>query len=116
MMVRLLFLCTLLIPSMSWAGLFERDTAIPVEEAIQLDSQTLDDNLMVQFNLAEEVYLYRDRIKVTLEDGSSYKQFAFKEEAKTIQDPSFGEVFVFFNQATLLIDRNLLPANTKAIT
>ncbi len=116
MMVRLIFLFTLLIPLMSWAGLFERDTAIPVEKAIQLDSQTLDDNLMVQFNLAEQVYLYRDRIKVTLEDGSSYQQFAFKEEAKTIQDPSFGEVFVFFNQATLLINRSLLPAHTQSIT
>jgi thiol:disulfide interchange protein DsbD len=101
---------------MSWAGLFERDTAIPVEEAIQLDSQVLDDNLMVQFNLAEHVYLYRDRIKITLEDGSSYKHYLFKEEAKTIQDPSFGEVPVFFNQATLLINRSQLPEQTQSIT
>ena len=99
----------------SWAELFERNQAIPADKAIQLDSQTLDNNLMVQFNLAEQVYLYRDRIKVTLEDGSTHQQFAFKETAQVVQDPSFGEVSVFFKQATLLIDRNLLPINTQSI-
>ena len=107
--------CLILITPISWAGLFERSTAIPVEDAIQLDSQLLDDNLMVQFNLAEHVYLYRDRVKLTLENGNTYPHFLFKEEAKTIQDPAFGEVFVFFNQATLLIDRSQLPADTQTI-
>ena len=106
----------MLLSSMGWAGLFDRTSAIPVEEAIQFDSQQLDDQLMVQFNLADKIYLYRDRIKLTLNDKSVYPHASFIEEAEVIQDPSFGEVFVFFNQATLLIDRNQLPTNTKTIT
>ncbi len=115
MIVRLIFLCAILTSYTGWAELFERNKAIPADKAIQLDSQTLDNNLMVQFNLAKQVYLYRDRIKITLDDGSSHQQFAFKETAQIVQDPSFGEVSVFFNQATLLIDRNLLPLNTQSI-
>ena len=116
MMVRLTLVISMLLSSMGWAGLFDRTSAIPVEEAIQFDSQQLDDQLMVQFNLADKIYLYRDRIKLTLNDKSVYPHASFIEEAEVIQDPSFGEVFVFFNQATLLIDRNQLPTNTKTIT
>lgn len=115
MMVRLTLVILMLISSPGWAGLFDRTTAIPVEEAIQFDSQLLDDNLMVQFNLADKVYLYRDRIKLTLTDKTIYPHSSFIEEAEVIEDPSFGEVFVFFNQATLLIDRRQLPINTKTI-
>ena len=106
----------MLLSSLGWAGLFDRTSAIPVEEAIQFDSQQLDEQLMVQFNLADQIYLYRDRIKLTLRDKSIYPHASFIEEAEVIQDPSFGEVFVFFNQATLLIDRSQLPTNTKSIT
>jgi len=116
MMVRLTLVISMLLSSMGWAGLFDRTSAIPVEEAIQFNSQQLDNQLMVQFNLADKIYLYRDRIKLTLSDKSVYPHSAFIEEAEIIQDPSFGEVFVFFNQATLLIDRSQLPINTKTIT
>ena len=116
MMVRLTLVISMLLSSMGWAGLFDRTSAIPVEEAIQFNSQQLDNQLMVQFNLADKIYLYRDRIKLTLSDKSVYPHASFIEEAEIIQDPSFGEVFVFFNQATLLIDRSQLPINTKTIT
>ncbi len=117
---RLLLLGSMLISSISWASLFEdsnqRTTAIPASEAIQFEKQSLDGQFQVLFNLKDQIYLYRDKLKLTLKDGTPYKHAKFVEEPQIIQDPSFGEVAVFFNSATLLIDRTQLPANTQQLT
>jgi len=106
--------------SMSWAGIFdssqERTTAISASDAIQYESQAVDGQLQVLFTLADHIYLYRDKLKLSIKDGTPYKQAKFVETPEIIQDPSFGEVAVFFNVATLMIDTSALPANTSQIT
>ncbi|OUR67350.1 hypothetical protein A9Q73_05645 [Bermanella sp. 47_1433_sub80_T6] len=106
--------------SMSWAGIFdssqERTTAISASDAIQYESQPMDGQLQVLFTLADHIYLYRDKLKLSLKDGTPFKQAKFVEVPEVIQDPSFGEVAVFFNVATLMIDTSALPANTTQIT
>jgi len=110
----------MLMASMSWAGIFdgsqERTTAISASDAIQYESQAVDGQLQVLFTLADHIYLYRDKLKLSIKDGTPYKQAKFVETPEIIQDPSFGEVAVFFNVATLMIDTSALPANTSQIT
>ncbi len=120
MILRLMILASLLFSALSFstisnAGLFERHTAIPVSEAIQFETSQQDQNLLVHFTLADGVYLYKDRVKLKLDDGSNYSHISFIEQADTINDPSFGEVDVFFNSATVAINRSLLPADTQSI-
>ena len=110
--------CLLMTP-MSWAGIFaedQRSTAISAADAIQYESQQNNGSLQVLFTLADHIYLYRDKLKLTRQDGSPYQQAKFSEEPEIIEDPSFGEVAVFFNEATLHIDTSALPANTRQLT
>jgi thiol:disulfide interchange protein DsbD len=117
---RLLLLGSILISPLSWGGLFEDDqqrtTAIPASEAIQFESLPSDAGLQVLFTLKDHIYLYRDKLTLTLKDGTPYKHATFTEDPKIIQDPSFGEVAVFFNSATLVIDQTQLPTNTQQLT
>jgi len=110
----------MLMASISWASIFgesqERTTAISAADAIQYESQAVDGQLQVLFTLSDHIYLYRDKLKLSLKDGTPYKQAKFIEAPEVIQDPSFGEVAVFFNVATLMIDTSALPANTSQIT
>jgi thiol:disulfide interchange protein DsbD len=116
----LLLLGSILISPLSWGGLFEdsqqRTTAIPASEAIQFEALPSGAKLQLLFTLEDHIYLYRDKLKLTLKDGTPYKYATFKEDPKIIQDPSFGEVAVFFNSATLVIDQTQLPINTQQLT
>jgi len=89
--------------------------AIPANEAIQYETEVTDTELLIHFNLADNIYLYRDKLKLTLTDKTPYKSAKFLETPKTIMDPSFGEVAVFYNKATYSIDRTQLPAGTESL-
>jgi thiol:disulfide interchange protein DsbD len=90
--------------------------AIPAHEAIQFETETTDTELLVVFDLADNIYLYQDKIKLTFPDKSKYPHRRFLETPETIEDPAFGKVDVFYNSATLAIDRSQLPASTESIT
>ncbi|EAT11468.1 protein-disulfide reductase DsbD [Bermanella marisrubri] len=99
----------------SYANLFG-SSALPANEAIQFSTEQRDSQLAVQFELADNIYLYQDKIKLSFADKTTYSHFGFEESPVVIEDPAFGKVAVFYEQATLLIDRSKLPAGTESLT
>ncbi len=105
--------------SVSWAGLFSNDTSgpLPAHEAIQFSSEQDQDTLIVNFTLADNIYLYRDKFTVQLLDKTPYPHThtQFSEQAQTISDPNFGDVAVFYHAATANIDLSQLPTGTQQV-
>jgi thiol:disulfide interchange protein DsbD len=106
----------LLFSQASFGSLFGESTALPAGQAIQFTTTETDDAVLVNFDLAKNIYLYQDKVKLTFADKSKYSNFVFIETAETIDDPSFGKVSVFYDSATLKIDRTKLPASTESLT
>ena len=98
------------------AGLFDNHKALPAHEAIQYTLTQNNETVSIHFTLADNVYLYQDKLKLTLTDKSKIKSGAFIEDAHTIVDPSFGEVPVFFESATFKIDRQTLQPEAHTLT
>ena len=98
------------------AGLFDNHKALPAHEAIQYTLTQNNETVSIHFTLADNVYLYQDKLKLTLTDKSKIKSGAFIEDAQTIVDPSFGEVPVFFESATFKIDRQTLQSEAHTLT
>jgi thiol:disulfide interchange protein DsbD len=107
-MGKFLLIASILFSQSSLASLFGESTALPADQAIQFTTTETHDALLINFELAKNIYLYQDKIKLTFEDKSPYSHFTFTETAETIEDPSFGRVPVFYNSATLKIDRSAL--------
>jgi thiol:disulfide interchange protein DsbD len=110
------FFAVLIFSQTSFGSLFGKATALPADQAIQFNTTVTADALLVNFDLANNIYLYEDKIKLTFPDKSRYTNFDFLETAQTIEDPSFGKVDVYFESATLKIDRLGLPAETRLLT
>ncbi|WP_353350933.1 protein-disulfide reductase DsbD [Oceaniserpentilla sp. 4NH20-0058] len=99
-----------------FGGSSETAGPLPANKAMQFSTTQNSHMLRVEFILADNIYLYRDKFKLTLTDKSPYSQFQFIEKAQTISDPNFGDVSVFFYSATVDIDLSQLPKNTQQLT
>jgi thiol:disulfide interchange protein DsbD len=101
----------------SWAGLFSDDTAgpLPAHEAIKFSQIQDGSQLSIQFELSDNVYLYQDKLKLSLLDKTPYPHSQFVETPQIISDPSFGDVAVFFNSATAQVELSQLPDNTQQL-
>lgn len=88
---------------------------LPAHEAMQFTASQNNHMLRVEFMLADNIYLYRDKFKIFLLDKTPYKQHSFLEKAETISDPNFGDVAVFFYSATADIDLSQLPTGTTQV-
>jgi len=108
-------LVSLALTMSSHANLFG-SSALPANEAIQFSSEAEDSQLVVEFELANNIYLYEDKLKLSFADKSQYSGFRFEQTPVTIEDPAFGQVAVFYEAARLLIDRTQLPAGTTSLT
>lgn len=113
--IRLALLSAIFLSQPSLASLFGESTALPADQAIRFTTTETDNALLVEFELANNIYLYQDKIKLTFADKSPYPHFAFTEKAETIEDPSFGKVAVFYHNATLKIDRTQLPTGNHTL-
>ena len=98
----------------SWGDLFSSDTngPLPAHEAMQYSYEQDGSHLTIQFELADNVYLYRDKLKFSLLDKTPFSSAQFIETPQIISDPSFGDVAVFFNSASATVDLSQLPENT----
>lgn len=112
--VLLPFLLLFFITQASWADLFGGGSTgpLPAHEAIQFDYVQEGAQLSIQFELADNVYLYQDKLKLSLLDKTSYPHAQFLDTPQIISDPSFGDVPVFFNSATAKVDLSQLPNDT----
>ncbi|WP_396588832.1 protein-disulfide reductase DsbD [Bermanella sp. R86510] len=108
-------LVSLTLTMSSHANLFG-SSALPANEAIQFSSEVEGSQLVVEFELANNIYLYEDKLKLSFADKSQYNEFRFEQTPVTIEDPAFGQVAVFYEAARLLIDRTQLPAGTTSLT
>lgn len=107
-----------LLSTNSWAGLFGdgNQKVLSADEAIQFDLEENDQFLLIHWQLADTVYLYKDKVKLQFPDKSLYEHHQFLETPTTIEDPAFGEVAVFYNSATTQIDRSQLPTGNHELT
>lgn len=117
MRVLLSFLLSVFISQTSWADLFSSQSSgpLPANEAMQFSYEQDASQLTIEFTLADNIYLYRDKLKLSLTDKTPYPHAQFLQTAQVISDPSFGEVAVFFNSATAAVDLSKLPSNTQQI-
>lgn len=101
----------------SWADFFSNDASgpLPAHEAMQFSYEQDGSLLTIEFELADNIYLYRDKLKLSLLDKTPYSSAQFIQTAQTISDPSFGEVAVFFNSATAQVDLSQLPQGTQQL-
>ena len=114
--VTLHFWILLCFSSASWSSLFSNSVALPAEQAIQFSTTTTDNGFIIDFELADNIYLYQDKIKLIFPDKTHYEHFAFTETADVIEDPSFGRVSVFYHSATLIIDRTKFDNTDNQLT
>ncbi|MDO6563515.1 protein-disulfide reductase DsbD [Amphritea sp. 1_MG-2023] len=93
------------------AGLFDnanpfstqQDGPLPVDQAYLLDSEQTDGQLKLIWTIKEGYYLYRDKIE--LRYGSDVAELKRRySEAEQKDDPLFGRVWVYHNQALLDVD------------
>jgi len=106
-----------LLSTQASAGLFgNNQQVLSVDEAIQYDTETTDTHLLIHWQLGESVYLYQDKVSLRFADKTPFEHLSFLEEPQFIEDPAFGRVAVFFNQATTQIDRTRLPEGEHTIT
>lgn len=117
MRVLLSFLLSVFISQTSWADLFSSQPSgpLPANEAMQFSYEQDASQLTIEFTLTDNIYLYRDKLKLSLTDKTPYPHAQFLQTAQVISDPSFGEVAVFFNSATAAVDLSKLPSNTQQI-
>ncbi|WP_197468731.1 protein-disulfide reductase DsbD N-terminal domain-containing protein, partial [Alcanivorax sp. HI0083] len=115
---RFLVAIVLLAP-LSWASannLFGEEERLPtVDEAIQLVADADWDNqqLLLNFELIDEVYLYQHRFGFTLRDtnGNVINDFAelTLPAGKAKTDEIFGDVQVYFHRLDLALPLNSVP-------
>jgi thiol:disulfide interchange protein DsbD len=84
-----------------------QDEFLPADQAFKLAVKTIDkDTLQASFTIADNYYLYRDKIKFSLKGGTSIDTVILpKGEIKA--DPSFGNTEVYHRsfQATIKLKR-----------
>jgi thiol:disulfide interchange protein len=77
------FFVALLFSQASLGSLFAKATALPADKAIQFTTTVTDGALLVNFDLASNIYLYKDKIKLTFPDKSQYTNFSQHKLLKT---------------------------------
>lgn len=106
-MIVVLMLALLQISLPARAGLFDnanpfssQEGPLPVEQAFVFDSEQNNGSLKLIWTIPDDYYLYRDKIKLSY--GSEIKELSRDYSPATEkQDPLFGQVWVFHNQAVV---------------
>ncbi len=80
-----------------WNG--QSDSVLPESEAFKFETIALDDkNLSARFTMGDNIYLYKDKVKLSsLTKGIDLGELHFPK-GKVKQDPHFGDVEVFYGQ------------------
>jgi len=86
---------------------------LPVEEAYQVELQTTDQSVNIEFNIAPGYYLYRHRFSVRDSNGSTL-QFNI-EPGEPKHDEFFGDVEVYYHYTELHIPRDQLSSTPQQL-
>lgn len=93
------------------AGLFDnaspfstqQDGPLPVDQVYLLDSEQSDGQLKLIWTIKDGYYLYRDKIELRYGSGVAELKRSYSDAVKK-DDPLFGQVWVYHNQALLDLD------------
>ncbi|MBQ0757722.1 MAG: protein-disulfide reductase DsbD, partial [Amphritea sp.] len=109
-MIAVLMLALLQFSLPARAGLFDnanpfstQDGPLQVEQAFVFDSEQNGGSVKLIWTIPDDYYLYRDKIKLSY--GPEIKELSRDySQATQKQDPLFGQVWVFYNQAVVNVE------------
>lgn len=102
------------VPDFSAVSAGEAEEFLPVDQAFRLRHEPAGANaLKLEWKIAAGYALYRDRIAVGVDkpSGVQVAPVAFKTAAVFKNDPSFGRVAVFHDEAKALLTLSAVPAS-----
>lgn len=106
--------CMLSLMIMSQAGAFTLPgqsvtPPLPMEEAFVLQAEPVDDVMVLRWNIAQDHYLYKDKLKINGEKGPV--AFALPP-AETTTDPYFGSTQIYQYQLDVMIPSSAIKGNS----
>ncbi|RDE71661.1 protein-disulfide reductase DsbD [Aggregatibacter segnis] len=106
----LLAFCLLTTLSLQAANLFNnKPKFLPVDQAFQLHAEQQHENILLNWQIIDNYYLYQDKLEFSLNGQPIDVQPQFLSTAEQYQDPYFGTVNIFKRQLALK-----LPLANKA--
>mgnify|MGYP000936799606 FL=1 len=98
----LLAFCLLTTLSLQAADLFNnKPKFLPVEQAFQLHAEQQHENILLNWQIIDNYYLYQDKLEFSLNGQPIDIQPQFLTTAEQYQDPYFGTVNIFKRQLAL---------------
>ena len=98
----LLAFCLLTTLSLQAADLFNnKPKFLPVEQAFQLHAEQQHENILLNWQIIDNYYLYQDKLEFSLNGQPIDVQPQFLSTAEQYQDPYFGTVNIFKRQLAL---------------
>ena len=98
----LLAFCLLTTLSLQAADLFNnKPKFLPVEQAFQLHAEQQHENILLNWQIIDDYYLYQDKLEFSLNGQPIDIQPQFLTTAEQYQDPYFGTVNIFKRQLAL---------------
>ena len=99
-----IFLVCCLTAIVAQADLFNNKTKfLPVDQAFQLDLQRSDAGVSMQWQIAENYYLYQDKLAFSLNGKPVENAPQFLSSAEQYEDPYFGLVTIFKHDLNLML-------------
>jgi thiol:disulfide interchange protein dsbD len=99
-----IFLVCCLTAIVAQADLFNNKTKfLPVDQAFQLDVQRSDDGVLMQWQIAENYYLYQDKLAFSVNGKPVENTPQFLSSAEQYEDPYFGLVTIFKHDLNLTL-------------
>lgn len=99
-----IFLACCLTAMAAQADLFNNKTKfLPVDQAFQLDVQRYDAGVSMQWQIAENYYLYQDKLAFSLNGKPVDNAPQFLSSAEQYEDPYFGLVTIFKHDLNLTL-------------
>ena len=99
-----IFLVCCLTAIVAQADLFNNKTKfLPVDQAFQLDVQRSDTGVSMQWQIAENYYLYQDKLAFSLNGKPVENAPQFLSSAEQYEDPYFGLVTIFKHDLNLTL-------------
>ncbi|WP_434352615.1 protein-disulfide reductase DsbD [Psychrobacter sp. HD31] len=102
--------------AVSLNSLFNNDNTtskfLPVEQAFDVTATVDGQQLHLNFDITDGHYVYQDKIKLGLPEGTTASKFTFNQPVKFIEDPLFGRVAVF-DQTNVVASANLSGLTNK---
>ena len=99
-----IFLVCCLTAMAAQADLFNNKTKfLPVDQAFQLDVQRSDTGVSMQWQIAENYYLYQDKLAFSVNGKPVENTLQFLSSAEQYEDPYFGLVTIFKHDLNLTL-------------